>query len=101
MAADVLFEEGFRLEQALGHTRRVVAVLAHRALMARGQGLYAQAMALIEESLALSRAAEDQAGVAYALYRLGLVMRERGDFARATTVYQRVSGRLPGARRPQ
>jgi hypothetical protein len=38
--------------------------------MARGQGQYVQAIALIEESLALARAAQDQAGIAYALYRL-------------------------------
>ena len=43
---------------------------------------------MIEESLALARAAEDQAGIAYALFRLGVVTRERGDFARATTIYQ-------------
>jgi tetratricopeptide (TPR) repeat protein len=85
--ADALFEEGLRLEQALGHTGRVAAVLAHRGLMALWQGKHAEATALVEESLAVARAAEDRPGIAYALFRLGLVTRERGDFARATTVY--------------
>jgi predicted ATPase/DNA-binding SARP family transcriptional activator len=86
--ADALFEEGLRLEQALGRTGRAAAVLAHRGLMALWQGLYAEATALVEESLALARAAEDQVGVAYALFRLGLVTRERGDFARSAALYR-------------
>ena len=86
--ADALFEEGLRVERALGHTGRVAAVLANRALIARGLGQYAQAMSLVEESLALERSAGDQAGMAYALYRLGLVTRERGDFARCPGRFQ-------------
>src|SRR5207237_795147 len=86
--ADALFEEGLRLEQALGHTGRAATVLAHRGLMALWQGQYTEATALVEESLALARAAEDQAGVAYSLFRLGLIMRERGDYVQATTIYQ-------------
>jgi WD40 repeat protein/predicted ATPase/DNA-binding SARP family transcriptional activator len=86
--ADALFEEGLRLEQALGHTGRAAAVLAHRGLMALWQGQHVEATALVEESLALARAAEDRAGVAYALFRLGLVTRERGDFARSAALYR-------------
>jgi tetratricopeptide (TPR) repeat protein len=56
--------------------------------MARGQGQYAEAMTLVEASLALARKANDQASIAYALFRLGLVARERGDFARAAAIYQ-------------
>ena len=86
--ADVLFEEGLRLEQALGHPARAAAALAHRGLMALFQGKYAQATALVEDSLALARGADDRAGSAYALFRLGLVMRERGDLARSTALYR-------------
>src|SRR5262249_3601914 len=86
--ADAPFQQGLRLDRALGQTGRVATVLAHRGIIARHQGQYVQAMALIEESLALARAAGDRAGIAYALFRLGVVTRERGDFARATTVYQ-------------
>ena len=86
--ADALFEEGLRLEQALGHTSRAAAMLAHRGLMALWQGQHAEATALVEESLALARAAGDCAGVAYALFRLGGVTRERGDYTRAAIIYQ-------------
>jgi hypothetical protein len=41
---------------------------------------------LLEESLALARSNEDQAGVAYAIYRLGLVTREPGDLARSAAL---------------
>ncbi|MBC8076639.1 MAG: tetratricopeptide repeat protein, partial [Chloroflexales bacterium] len=86
--ADALFAESLRLEQALGRTGRVAAVLAHRGMMLRGQGQYAEAIALLEESLVLARAGADRAGVAYALFRLGGVTRERGDYARATRIYE-------------
>ena len=66
-------------------------MLAHRGIIARHQGQYAQGTALIEESLALARAAEDRAGIAYALHWLGLVTRERGDYARATRARPRSS----------
>jgi predicted ATPase/transcriptional regulator with XRE-family HTH domain len=56
--------------------------------LARGQGRYAQAQALIEESLALRRGLGDREGEAYALFRLGTVVRECGDYASATAIYE-------------
>lgn len=38
----------------------------------------------MEESLTLARAAGDHAGSAYALFLLGLIARERGEYALAT-----------------
>ncbi|HVA88416.1 MAG TPA: tetratricopeptide repeat protein, partial [Chloroflexota bacterium] len=56
--------------------------------LARGQGRYAEAQALIEESLALQRSLGNRAGVGYALFRLALVLRERGDYPAATALYE-------------
>jgi tetratricopeptide (TPR) repeat protein len=56
--------------------------------LARGQGRYAAAQGLIEESLALQRGLDDRGGVAYALLRLGTVVRERGDYTAAMAIYE-------------
>ena len=87
-SADAFFAAGRQLDQALGKTDRVTQVLAHRGIMARGQGQYAEAIALVEESLALARSTENLASIAYALFRLGVIMREWGQYARATIIYE-------------
>jgi predicted ATPase/DNA-binding XRE family transcriptional regulator len=64
------------------------AALTGAGNLARGQGRYAEARALIEESLALQRAVGDRGGEAYALFRLGTVAREQGDNAWARAIYE-------------
>ena len=58
------------------------------ALARREQGDHAGARALLEESLALSRAAGDRAGMGGAVGRLGEVAHALGDYPRARALYQ-------------
>jgi tetratricopeptide (TPR) repeat protein len=51
--------------------------------MAVTQGDYTRATALLEESLALSRATEDQIGMDWVLIQLGRMARNQGDYGRA------------------
>jgi predicted ATPase len=57
-------------------------------VLARGQGEYKRAAALIEEALVLRREAGDTGGLANALKQLGIVAAERGDYAAARDLYQ-------------
>jgi non-specific serine/threonine protein kinase len=63
-------------------------VLTTAALLAWVQGDYAQAQSHYAESLALYRAAGDQAGMARALQGLGILARIAGDYAEAGRLYQ-------------
>ena len=56
--------------------------------LARGQGDYARAAALHEQSLALYRQVGDQVGVAGSLHDLGNVAQEQGDYARAAALHE-------------
>nr|BAL59164.1 adenylate/guanylate cyclase [Candidatus Acetothermum autotrophicum] len=57
-------------------------------MLARAQDDYAHAIRLLEESLALYRAAKDTRGVALALGNLGIIAFARGDYARATRLHE-------------
>jgi predicted ATPase/transcriptional regulator with XRE-family HTH domain len=85
------------LDTALAAARATALVGAGN--LARGQGRYAQAQALIEESLALRRGMGDREGEAYALHRLGTVVREGDGDLRAMPSGLRGAGRPRGGRR--
>lgn len=57
-------------------------------LLTWDQGEYATARSLLEESLALSRQAGDQEGIANSLNNLGLVAQDQGHNAEARTFYE-------------
>ena len=82
------WDEGLALYRQLNKTGRVAGLLAQRALGARAQGLYQEALALVEESLGLARVTNDDVAIAYALYRLGTIRRERCEFPEAITTYE-------------
>jgi tetratricopeptide (TPR) repeat protein len=65
--------------------------------MARGQGLYDEAAALAEKYLAVARDAGDEAAISLALFRLGLIMRERGDLGGARQAYEECLARYRAA----
>lgn len=81
------------LNQFLGKATQAPSSLRAKALygasmLARAQDDYALATKLLEESLALYRAAKDNRGVALALGNLGVIAFARGDYARATRLHE-------------
>jgi tetratricopeptide (TPR) repeat protein len=81
------------LEQALTSATDAPADLRALCLegagvLARGQGEYKRAAALIEEAIELRREAGDTGGLANALKQLGIVAAERGDYGSARELYQ-------------
>ena len=87
------FREGREwLEQALATTRGASVRARAKALLGAGwlageQSEYARATSLLEESLALSRAARDPWATAHALGGLGLVALNQGHYERATVLH--------------
>jgi non-specific serine/threonine protein kinase len=86
------FEEGLRwLERALSTT---TAPLAARAKALQGAGLAAlqgdneQATLLFEESLYISQELGDKAATADALHNLGVILYQRGEYARARRAFE-------------
>jgi non-specific serine/threonine protein kinase len=57
-------------------------------VLARSQGAYAEAAALLEASLAIRREHGDAAGVAAALYDLGRVAHRRGEYGHSSTLLE-------------
>jgi predicted ATPase/DNA-binding CsgD family transcriptional regulator len=57
-------------------------------MLARGQGDYAAARSLFEESLTIRRDLEDKRGIATSLNSLGLVAQKQGDSAAARSLYE-------------
>jgi predicted ATPase/transcriptional regulator with XRE-family HTH domain len=80
-------QEALALYRELDQPERACGVLAHRALSERARGHYQKALALGEEGLELARQSGDDGAIAYALFRLGLVLRERGEFTLAKAAY--------------
>lgn len=81
------------LRQSLERTGHAPSPLRAKALygasmLARAQDDYAQATALLEESLMLYRVLKDKHGVASVLGNLGVIAFARGDYARATKLHE-------------
>jgi non-specific serine/threonine protein kinase len=95
--AYALFAQSVSLRGALGQDQRTPGLLTNAAMEARAQGDYARAIALLEECLAQYRGSAPNArttggvlglslawGFRYTV--LALVLRERGEYARATAL---------------
>jgi tetratricopeptide (TPR) repeat protein len=95
-----LFEESLALGRAIGVTEDVTDLLINGAREARFAGQYRRATALLEDALARLRALSDHARTPPAkpellphelglvLRELALLLREQGDFVRATELFE-------------
>lgn len=88
-----LFAEGSELRRTLGIAEAETDLLENAARQARAVGHYQGATTLIEDALARYRAIGNRGslstgGLGQALYELGLVVREQGDFPRAWTLFE-------------
>jgi predicted ATPase len=95
--ASALFAQGAALRRALGQDESPAGLLINAAMEARADGDYARATDLLEESLAQQRTRGYRAGTTQGSLELSLsganrytllalVLRERGDYARATVL---------------
>jgi non-specific serine/threonine protein kinase len=95
--ASALFAQSVSLRHALGQNERTTGILVNTAMEARAQGDYARAIAILEECLAQyrrsahhARRMDGEQGLSLAWgYRytvLALVLREQGEYARATAL---------------
>jgi tetratricopeptide (TPR) repeat protein len=89
-AADALFERALPLYQALGQSGYMARMMGHEAMRARNEGRYDVALRLAEKGLDLARQSNDLAVIAFATFRLAVVMQERGVLDTAQTAYEQV-----------
>jgi predicted ATPase/transcriptional regulator with XRE-family HTH domain len=108
-----LFEQSMALRRALGETEGETDLLINAARQARATGQYQRATDLLEDALSRHRPLFDRASLSSArpelslhehgqvLRELALVLRERGDFARAValldealTLYRQIGDRV-------
>jgi tetratricopeptide (TPR) repeat protein len=88
-----LFAQSGALRHALGQDESTTGLLINEALEARAGGDYAQATALLEESLARHRALGNResikrGGLGLSLSRLALVLAEQVEYSQATALYE-------------
>jgi tetratricopeptide (TPR) repeat protein len=91
--AAALFERSIALQHTLGEAGGEPQLLCDAAFQARAAGQSRRAAALLEEAEALYRARDDRGslsacGLGLALYGLGLLSREQGDFERANRLFE-------------
>ncbi len=91
--AERLIEQRMTLLRVLGQRDDESNLRRNMALEARAVGEYQQATRLLEEMLARYRAQNNRGtlstgGLGVALYLLGLVMREQGEFARSEALFR-------------
>jgi hypothetical protein len=92
--ATQLFEQSIALRRALGETEGEANLPGSTALQARAAVQYGRATALLKDAVARHRALGDRGGIGsgglgQSLYTLGLVLREQGDVAGATTMFEK------------
>jgi tetratricopeptide (TPR) repeat protein len=83
--ATTLLQEALMLSRQVGQRDLTALALSNLGYILQMQGDSAQALALLEESVAWLRQTKHQ-GLAWALYRLGVVASAQGDDVRATAV---------------